>query len=121
MPTTEEAPKPCLPGSLKHLGEQWRKEWLSHVREEIQLLTKRGSPITLKEWSELRLNSWEQEELYPHLDDEAFLHAIRNTVNNCAAPKYPRPYAVYDDALRGLFIPQLLDRFEKLLKAQSPA
>lgn len=114
--TAEETAKPFAFKPLRQLVEQWRREWLTHVRIEIQLLTRRGSPVTLEEWTELRLNSWEQEELYPCLDDKAFLHVVRHTMNNCAAPKHSRPYAVYDDALRGLFVPQLLDRFEKLLK-----
>ena len=105
--------------SFKELAQKSRQEWLSHVRPEIQELANRGELINLEEWKELRLNSWEQEELYPHLDDEAFIHVFQHTLDNCGPMRQKRPCAVYDEAMRFIFIPEILKRF-KYLKEEAP-
>jgi hypothetical protein len=102
--------------NFKKLSEQKRAEWLTHVRPEIQALANRGTPVTYAEWEQLRLNSWEQEELYPCLDDEAFAKVFAHIVNNCGREvDKRRPCLVYDDALRVIFIPEILKRFQALI------
>jgi hypothetical protein len=87
-----------------------------HISPKIQALAARGTPITLAEWLELRLNSYEQELLYPKLDNEAFLYALDNVLLNCTLKSTRRPCVVYDDALQVIFVPELRQRFTALLK-----
>lgn len=87
-----------------------------HVRPEIQALATRRTPVTLEEWRELRVNSYEQELLYPQLDDEAFLYALDNVLLNCSLKSVRRPCVVYDEALQVIFVPELRQRFATLLK-----
>ena len=81
------------------------------IRPDIQKLVDRGN-VTPAEVAELRCNSWEWEALIPKMNDEAFVrfveHALKNTSND------RRPYATYDDSVKGLLTPELLKRFKSL-------
>lgn len=84
---------------------------VERVRPEIQALIRRGN-VTLAEIQEIRCNSWEWESLVPAFDDEAFVDRMQYALDNCAQSK-TRPFTVYDDAVKGLYAPELLKRFKE--------
>jgi hypothetical protein len=108
------------PEATSRLGD-WLKrraqaELDKHVRHEIQMLVKRGQ-ITRAEVEKLRCNSWEWEHLVPALDDHAFVLQLEHAFANCGHHK--RPYASYNEAVEGLFAPELLKRFKGNVEALS--
>jgi hypothetical protein len=82
-----------------------------HVRPEIQALAKRGN-VTPAEVAELRCNSWEWEHLTPAMNDEAFVARMEHAIANCGHHK--RPFTTYNEAVEGLYAPELLRRFKQL-------
>lgn len=86
-----------------------------HIRPEIQSLIARGN-VTPAELAELRCNSWEWEALVPALNDEAFVERMQHSIDNCFA-RHDRPFATYNDAVQGLWAPELLKRFASATRA----
>lgn len=84
---------------------------VERIRPEIQALIRRGN-VTLAEIQEIRCNSWEWEALVPAFDDAAFVDRMQYALDNCAQGK-SRPFTVYDDAVKGLYAPELLKRFQR--------
>jgi hypothetical protein len=80
-----------------------------NVRPEIQALIERGG-VTPAEVKELRCNSWEWEALVPALTDDALAERVQYAADNCSRGK--RPFATYEEALAGLYVPELLRRFQ---------
>jgi hypothetical protein len=98
-------------------------EWLTkkaqealdeHVRPEIQALAKRGN-VTPAEVAELRCNSWEWEHLVPAMNDEALVGRVEHALANCG--RHRRPFLTYNEAVEGLYAPELLRRFKLLERA----
>jgi hypothetical protein len=94
--------------------EEWLKRQAQydlneHVRSEIQALIKRGN-VTPAETAELHCNSWEWEALVPAMDDEAFVARMEHAIANCGQHK--RPFSTYNEAVEGLYAPELLRRFK---------
>jgi len=90
-----------------------------HIRPAIKARAKNPDLITPKEWDDLHtenggLNSYEQEFLYPLLDDAAFLEVAEYCIKNCQFEKR-RPWRSYNEAVMGFFAPGLLARFRKAL------
>jgi len=81
------------------------------IRPEIQALVDRGN-VTADEVMELRCNSWEWEAIIPAMNDQAFMRRIANVLHNCTRSG-ARPFVTYDDALKGLLVPELLRRFRR--------
>ncbi len=79
------------------------------IRPEIKNLIKRGN-ITVAEHEEIRCNSWEREALVPALNDEAFVKQMRRALDNCFTTR-DRPFTTYNQAVEGLYAPELLERF----------
>lgn len=79
------------------------------ISEEIEALVKRGN-ITLAEYKELRVNSWEHEHVISALDDEAYCWCVEHAFLNAARPG-KRPYSTYEEALVHLHVPELLRRW----------
>ena len=96
------------------LREHYQRKLDEHVRPEIQALAQRGD-VTLSEVKALRCNSWEWEHLYPAMTDEAFAESVQHSLNNCA--RGPSPCRSYDEAVVNVFAPELLRRFQAMVKA----
>jgi len=101
---------------FKKAADRIRDERMSNVGPYIQDLAKRGN-VTWGEYTQLTMNSWEREYLYPHLTDKALVLLIRDTyLPNCSPESRPsRPCIPYDESLINNLMPLLLDRFEKLM------
>lgn len=91
------------------LAQKAQESLDEHIRPEIQALAKRGN-ITPVEVAEIRCNSWEWEHLIPAMNDEAFVAYMENAIKNCGWHK--RPYGSYNEAVEGLYAPELLRRFK---------
>ena len=99
-------------GVIEKWADENRAEWLAHVRPEIQERVAKGTPITWDEWKELRINSFEQEELYSLLDNDALCRMTEHCLNNCR-PRDRKPSIVYDDAVLHVLVPLLLKRLKE--------
>jgi len=85
---------------------------MAHVREEYQQLALRGTPITLAEWKDMRMNSWERDFLIPYLDDEALCWTVQHNLSNCSVRR-ANPCSTYEDALVNLLAPELMKRLQE--------
>src|ERR1700679_1157823 len=81
----------------------------AHIKPEIRALVERTEPVSKAEWEALRMNSYEQELLIPHLDDEAIGAYADVVLANCSYDR-KRPFVGYNDAAMGLLAPELLRR-----------
>lgn len=82
------------------------------VRPEIAALVRRGN-ITPEELKTIRCNSWEHEALVPAMTDEAFVERMQYALDNCFTTR-ERPFSTYNQAVEGLYAPELLTRFASL-------
>ncbi len=80
------------------------------IRPEIQNLIRRGN-VPPAELSEIRCNSWEWEALVPVLSDEALMKRMQHALDNCFTTT-KRPFRTYNQAIEGLWAPELLRRFK---------
>jgi hypothetical protein len=98
---------------------EWTKlreaERLSHIRQEIQDLVNRPELITYAEYENLRGNSWEWEAIYTRLDNEALIKAVEHHLSNCSR-EYKRPVSTYDDSIREILVPILIERLRAIGK-----
>lgn len=85
------------------------------IKPEIRALIRRGN-VTPTEVAELRCNSWEWEALVPALNDEAFIERMEHALENCFTRR-ERPFTTYNQAVEGLYAPELLKRFESAARA----
>lgn len=83
-----------------------------HISPEIEALIARGN-VTLVELIGLRCNSWEWQALVPAMTDEAFIDRMQYALDNCFTP-HRRPFSTYNEAVEGLWAPELLKRFKRL-------
>ena len=79
------------------------------IKPEIRALIRRGN-VTPAEVAELRCNSWEWEALIPAMNDEAFVKSMQHALDNCFTQRQ-RPFTTYNQAVEGLYAPELLKRF----------
>lgn len=82
-----------------------------HVSPEIQALLRRGN-VTPAEVAELRCNSWEWELLVQVMTDDAFVARVEHALENCS--RHKQPFVSYDEAVQGLYAPELLRRFKAI-------
>jgi hypothetical protein len=72
--------------------------------------------VTHKEWEGLRANTYERTILVPLMDDELLIQQIEKCIEQTSIPEYnfARPPVTYDQAIIGLYLPELLRRFRNL-------
>lgn len=102
---------------LTKFAEEYRAKWQAHIRPEIAALAARPQRVTWAEYEPLRMNSYEQEEIMPNLDDDALTRYAECIVKNCQ-PDRNRPASCYDDALALLVAPLLIARLRATLEAR---
>lgn len=108
QPTTEDVNR-----VERSFRDHYQRGLDEHVRPDVQALAKRGN-VTLTEVRTLRCNSWEWEHLYLAMTDEAFVDSVAHALRNCA--RAPSPCSTYDEAVSNLLAPELLRRFEAMVK-----
>lgn len=91
--------------SFKNLFPE-KPDPLEHVSDEIQDLAERGWAITFEEWSELRMNSYEQEFLLPYVDNETLVRVTKYYLSQCSR----HSNSTYDYAINEHIVPLLLKR-----------
>jgi hypothetical protein len=101
-----------MDGTFKKWADKKRTEDEANIRPEIRALIARGN-ITLTELNELRCNSWEWQAMVPAMNDEAFIDRMEYALKNCFTPAR-RPFSTYNEAVEGLWAPELLKRFSKM-------
>ena len=98
-----------------HLFFKTHNNNISHeIANIVKACLLNNTKITLAMLHELRTNSYEQEIIYPLLDNNALAHTIKTALNNCSQYNEFKPATTYDEALIHLFIPLLLSVSTKL-------
>lgn len=90
-----------------------------HISQEIATLCERDARISLAEYRELRMNSWEQELVAKRLDDEALAWATENCLKNILFDER-RPCITYLNALGLVYVPLLLERLAEKQASNAP-
>jgi hypothetical protein len=86
---------------------------LANVRPEYKVLAARGVPITLDEYKEMRMNSYERKFLLPYFSDEVLFHVMEHARQNSSNPG--RAISVtYDESIINDYMPELKARYECL-------
>lgn len=93
-------------------GPTPQEQKMSHIREEIQKLRKRGN-VTLPELKKLSLNMWEREHLYPVLSDAALVYVIERCQKQIHDSNPYEPAVTYQDGLLHRLLPELKERFKE--------
>jgi hypothetical protein len=103
--------------SFKEMYETRQQEFLSHVSAVMLQRVKDVSttgPISLEEYKTIRMNSYEQKYIAPHLSDEALVWKIKNAMDNVAMKVSDfRVPSTYEEYLLTDGIKELLKRFTK--------
>lgn len=102
--------------------EKHKKEFLSHIKPEIQARRELGTPITWTEWSELRMNSYERQWIIHLIDNETLLRTCLHYLSNSQYGHDPitkDSYSLhcpstYDAAIQQILMPILIERLSKL-------
>lgn len=81
------------------------------IRDFVKELAKRGHEITIEEWNNTALNSFERYYLFEYLNNATLL-AICKTYNQHTVPV--RNPSTYDEAVVNLLFPELIRRLEPL-------
>lgn len=100
--------------------KKWkREEFYSHIRSEIINLSKRKEKITIDEWNNLRINSYERRILYNNLTNEVLIETAEYYMSQCyqKLPSLSIPIH-YNEALERVLLPLLLERFKKTAKKE---
>lgn len=88
------------------------QRFASLVRPAIRKLIDRGN-ITSEEFRSLRMNSYERDAMVPALSDEALLVVTEYALGQ--ASRIPSPATTYENAIVGLYAPELLKRLRVAL------
>jgi hypothetical protein len=89
-------------------------EFMKYVDASVIDRFKEGTPITLEEFHNMRLNSYERKYLFPLFDDELLLWHIEYSLmqeGNRELFKYDLPKH-YTDAVLRQYLPELIRRFK---------
>lgn len=99
---------------LKKSGVKTFKEHLAeNTRPEIQKIIDEGKEISLAEYRDMRLNSFERHQLYPLLSDEALLWLIEVYYSNIPV-LYGKLPGTYIEGLVHSVLPIIIERYKSL-------
>lgn len=79
---------------------------MNYVSEEIQDLAERGWAVSVEEYKELRMNSYERRFLLPYVSDETLCTIVVLCLNNCER----HSLVTYDGNLQEVLVPELVNR-----------
>ena len=80
------------------------------VREEIQDRCKCDEPISLEEYQNMRMNSYERAYIVPYLSTEALLSLYDNTSKNISMREPIGCATTYEEAMLFLVAPEMAQR-----------
>jgi len=102
---------------IKKFIKKKNKEFLSHVSADIIKRCGTGKRISLEEYKEMRLNSYERKYIHPYLSEEALIWNIENALKFCLLEysDWSLP-ATYDEYVATDGIRELLKRYKKVLE-----
>jgi hypothetical protein len=69
---------------FENIAKQNEIDWNSHISLVVQLRLDDPRPITWDEYENMRLNSYEQQEIIPRFDNDAFIKYAQITLKNCS-------------------------------------
>ena len=89
-----------------------KNEFMSHIRPRIVLMKGLVKTITLKQYQEMTMNSYEAKYIESLLSDEAFVWKIKNAIKNSKQLNSTELASTYDEYLATDGINELLKRFK---------
>lgn len=92
--------------------EEYEKQYVIYQDEKIHIDEFEDKSITPQHLSDMRMNSYAREKLYPKLSTDALINTSKSYLSQCSRGRYPA--ITYDDALIHLIVPELLNRIEEL-------
>jgi hypothetical protein len=98
--------------------ERRKKEFFQYISPEILERFESGEEIDVEEFSEMWINSYERKLLFPLFSDKLLLKQLKYSMNQAGYRKLYK-YDVpkhYNDAIENMFLPELIERFEKLME-----
>lgn len=100
-----------LPESFKQRQKEiYDLKYITVGDKEIHVSELEDKSVTTEMKSQMRMNSYAQDDLPPKLTDDALLNTINHYMNNCSQPNYP--CSTYDEALIHRLLPELVKRFK---------
>jgi len=94
--------------------EEYEKQYVIHNDKEIHVSEFEDKSITVQYLSEMRMNSYAREKIYPKFDNSALINDARYYMSQCG--RYNYPAATYNEALIHVIVPELINRIEELEK-----
>ncbi|MBD1379078.1 hypothetical protein [Metabacillus arenae] len=82
--------------------------------KEIHISELEDKTVTPEMQSQMRMNSYAQEDLPPKLTDEALLKMTKRFLGQCSQPRFP--CTTYNEALIHTIVPELVKRLEENFK-----
>lgn len=81
------------------------------IRESVKELAKRGHEITIEEWDNLTLNTYERNYLYEFLPNEVILKICKQYNKHTSCEKH---ISIYNETVVATLFPELIRRMEGL-------
>jgi hypothetical protein len=86
------------------------------IRESIKELAKTAHKLTLEEWNNLTLNTYERNYLYEYLPNYVLIEVCKRHNQNVEVPRAP---TTYNEAVVAILFPELIRRLEDLYTHRS--
>jgi hypothetical protein len=102
---------------LKKWAEGKKEEFFSCISDEVLERYTSGKELDVKEYEEMRINSYERRLLFPLFSDKLLLKDMKYAMNQAGYGeiwKFSVPQH-YNDAIENLYLPELIRRFETKL------
>ena len=86
------------------------RKYVLYDGEEIHITEFEDKTVSSEMRTDMRMNSYAQDELPPKLTDEALINETKSYLKQCGRSQYP--CVTYEEALIHTILPELLKRFE---------
>lgn len=92
--------------------EEYELKYIDFNGEKVHVSELENRSITSEMKSQMRMNSYAQDDLPPKLTDAALIDTVKYYVSQCSTPRYP--CVTYDEAIIHNLVPELIKRVEEL-------
>lgn len=86
-------------------------KYILHKDNKIHVSELEDRSVTPQLHSEMRMNTYAQDDIYQKLNTQALVIAARGYLSNCSRPRFP--CVTYEEALIHKVLPELIKRLEE--------
>ena len=106
-----------LPESYyKKLQEIYELKYITIGDQRIHITELEDKSVTPEVKSNMRMNSYAQDDLPPKLTDEALIDTAKYFLSQCSEPKYP--CTTYNESIIHKILPEMIKRLEEKIPKQ---